>query len=139
MTPDDLAALHARCFTIPRPWSAAEITDVLTMPGAFLLTHRAGFLIGRVIANEAELLTVAVSPDARRQGVGRDLLRRFTHAAREKGAACAFLEVAHDNAAARALYHGAGWEQVGRRKRYYAGHIDAVIMRVTLGSDTKCG
>ena len=66
MTPEDLAALHARCFDSPRPWSADEIASLLAGRGTFLLEAPHGFLMGRAIAGEAELLTVAVDPQARR-------------------------------------------------------------------------
>ncbi|MDO5658952.1 MAG: GNAT family N-acetyltransferase [Paracoccus sp. (in: a-proteobacteria)] len=132
MTPDDLAALHARCFTTPRPWGPAEMADMLSAPGVFLLPAPQGFLIGRTIADEAELLTLAVAPEARRGGIGRALVTRFAHAARDRGATAAFLEVAADNAPALALYHRAGWQDAGRRRGYYAPDLDAIIMRLDL-------
>ena len=119
MTPDALATLHACCFTTPRPWSAAEFADFLGAPMCFLLTEPAGFLLGRVIADEAELLTVAVDPAARRQGMGARLLAGFAATAKARGAATAFLEVAAGNAPAQALYAQAGWVTAGRRKAYY--------------------
>lgn len=119
MTPDDLAALHARCFVTPRPWTAAEFADLLAAPGAFLLTESSGFLLGRVIAGEAELLTVAVDPLARRQGSGRALVLQFAAEARARGAQSAFLEVAEGNEPARALYAACGWQAAGRRRGYY--------------------
>ncbi|WP_134678373.1 ribosomal protein S18-alanine N-acetyltransferase [Paracoccus ravus] len=130
MTSDLLADLHLRCFaTHPRPWSAAEIEDLLASHLNFLLIRPQGFLIGRTVADEAELLTVAVSPEARRQGVARSLLSEFRDTARMRGATEAFLEVASDNAGARALYLSEGWADVGQRRNYYAPGIDAVLMR----------
>ena len=108
MRPAVLAALHARCFTMPRPWSEAEFAELLESPHAFLVTAPGGFLLGRVIAGEAELLTVAVAPESRRRGTGRALLQAFSEAARARAADTAFLEVAEDNAPARALYRAAG-------------------------------
>lgn len=119
MTPDGLAQLHAACFTTPRPWSAAEIAGLVASPLVFVLGDPRGFVMGRVIADEAELLTLAVAPGARRQGRGAALLAGFEAAARDRGAATAFLEVAADNAAARALYLGAGWIPAGKRRGYY--------------------
>jgi ribosomal-protein-alanine N-acetyltransferase len=133
MTSDFLADLHLRCFRAhPRPWSAAEIEDLLSSQLNVLLQRPQGFLIGRTVADEAELLTVAVSPNARRQGVARDLLAEFSDTARERGAVEAFLEVASDNDAARALYLSDGWANVGLRRNYYAPGIDAVLMRRAL-------
>ncbi|MBZ4690253.1 MAG: rimI [Cereibacter sp.] len=131
MTPDALAALHGRVFTVPRPWSAAEIAGLLDSAGVFLLTEPQGFLMGRAIAGEAELLTLAVAPEARRQGIGARLVAGFLTEARARQAESAFLEVAADNGAALALYDAAGFRQAGRRRGYYAtaaGPVDALVL-----------
>ena len=130
--PAALAALHARCFTVPRPWTPAEFADLLAGQGAFLLTRPEGFLLGRALAGEAELLTLAVDPDRRRQGAGRRLLAQFEASARRMGADTAFLEVAAGNVAARALYAAGGWLEAGRRPRYYGPAEDAIVMRLDL-------
>ncbi|MFN3527237.1 MAG: GNAT family N-acetyltransferase [Paracoccus sp. (in: a-proteobacteria)] len=135
--PAALAHLHARCFTRPRPWSEAEFTSMLGTRGTFLLTRQAGFLLGRALAGEAELLTLAVDPDARRAGIGSDLTAEFATAARAAGATDAFLEVASDNAAARALYAAQGWLEAGLRRGYYGPGVDAVVMRLALGADQE--
>ena len=137
MTPADLAALHARCFTTPPPWSEAAFASFLTDPLAFLLVEGdAAFLLGRAVAGEAELLTLAVAPESRRLGLGRKLLARFLYQARLRGAASAFLEVAEDNAPARALYTAQGFADVGRRPAYYARpdgtRIAAIAMQRSL-------
>lgn len=143
MTPEALAALHARCFTTPRPWSAGEFAQLLDSPRCFLLTRPQdgppntplGFLLGRVIADEAELLTLAVAPEARRAGLGRDLTREFAATSRARGATGAFLEVAADNRAARALYAGLGWREAGRRRGYYGPGRDALVLSLALAAD----
>lgn len=131
MTPQELAALHAQCFTTPRPWSAREFTSILSH--AFLIETPHAFLIGRVIADEAELLTLAVAPHARRTGTGMGLVADFLGRAAGAGAVDAFLEVAQDNAAARALYAQAGFLEAGRRKAYYTApdgtKSDALVLR----------
>jgi ribosomal-protein-alanine N-acetyltransferase len=133
MAADDLATLHLRCFSShPRPWSAPEFEDLLESPLNFLLIRPQGFLLGRAVAGEAELLTLAVAPEARRQGIASSLLRDFTAASRARGAEQAFLEVAAGNAGAIALYAGRGWESTGRRRNYYATGIDAILMRILL-------
>lgn len=127
-----MAALHARCFTTPRPWSAAEIAALLADPLVFCLTEPTGFLMGRAVAGEAELLTLAVDPAARRQGTGRRLVAGFLAESARRGAESCFLEVAAQNAAARALYAAAGFVTAGTRRGYYrdgAGKAgDALIM-----------
>jgi len=132
VTPDDLARIHAACFTRPRPWSAAEFEALLHDPSVFLLTQPDAFLLGRIVLDEAELLTLATAPAARRQGHARALLQRFTDTASQRGAICGFLEVASDNQPAQALYHGDGWLQAGVRPGYYAPGIDALILRKAL-------
>ena len=137
MTPADLAALHARCFTTPRPWTEVEFADFLADPLAFLLVEGdAGFLLGRAVAGEAELLTLAVTPEARRRGLGQRLVSRFLYQARLRGADSAFLEVAADNLAAQSLYVRAGFAPAGRRRGYYrtasGESLDALVLRRVL-------
>ena len=136
MTPDALAALHARCFKTPRPWSAAEFTSLLAGNGVFLTATKTGFALGREIAGEVELLTLAVDPAHQKQGFGRQLLNQFETTAFNRGAQIAFLEVACTNAAAIQLYQSAGYTESGKRPAYYTApsgpKIDAVVMRKPL-------
>jgi len=90
-----------------------------------------GFAIGRAAAGEAELLTLAVAPDARRKGHGRRLVAAFEAEAARRGARTAFLEVAMTNHAARTLYTRLGYSVTGRRPGYYGDSdqtIDALVM-----------
>lgn len=136
MTADELAAIHGRAMSVPPAWSAETIQGFLDFPGAVLATTSAGFALGRVVVDEAELLTLAVSPEARRQGQARFCLVGFEDMARQKGATRLFLEVAATNEAARALYASAGFSVDGVRPNYYqtkAGDaIDAIVMSKTL-------
>lgn len=140
MTPEALAVLHGLCFAHPRPWSAGEFTALLGAPGVFLCAGEKSFALGRVVAGEAELLTLAVHPDAQRAGLGRARLAAFEAEARTRGAEKAFLEVAADNAPALALYRSAGYGQTGARRGYYttaAGQpVDALVLVKTL---RQCG
>jgi [ribosomal protein S18]-alanine N-acetyltransferase len=134
VTPEALAALHARSFRVPAPWSAADFSSLLADPLVFLLVEGdAGFLLGRAVAGEAEILTIAVAPDARRRGLGRKLVERFLYQARLRGAERAFLEVSAENAAGIALYESAGFSAAGRRKGYYLSPgspaIDALVLQ----------
>lgn len=133
MTPEALATLHARCFRMPPPWSATDFAGFLDDPLAFLLVEGdAGFLLGRAVAGEAELLTLAVAPEARRRGLARKLVSRFLYQARLRGAERAVLEVAVDNAPAIALYESVGFSPAGLRRGYYRApdgqRTDALVL-----------
>jgi ribosomal-protein-alanine N-acetyltransferase len=136
MTPEKLAAIHERAMDVPRPWSAVGFEAILKHPGRILTVHGAGFALGRVILDEAELLTLAVDPKQQRKGIGRICLDNFHAEAREQGATKAFLEVAATNEPARALYLGAGYQKTGVRKAYYRAsddsRIDAILMTKSL-------
>lgn len=136
MTPDQLADLHARCFETPRPWSADEFEHL--QKTCFLLEADAGFLLGRVIADEAEVLTLAVAPEARRAGIGSGLVADFLAQSKSRNANTAFLEVAADNENAQSLYRRHGFAEAGRRRAYYTrpdgSKVDAVIMTCPLTS-----
>ncbi|MFN6977669.1 MAG: GNAT family N-acetyltransferase [Gemmobacter sp.] len=138
-TPAALAALHARCFVRPRPWTAEGFAAALAAPGGFLCEGPAGFALGRALAGEAELLTLAVDPGLRRQGHAASLLAAFEAEAARRGAGRAFLEVAADNAPARALYAAAGWLQAGLRRGYYGAGIDALILDKPLKRPAQSG
>jgi ribosomal-protein-alanine N-acetyltransferase len=121
MTPEALARLHAAAFAgIDRPWTAEEFAALLDGPTALLLGDARAFLLARTVADEAEILTLATDPAHRRRGLASALLAAFHQEARARGARRAFLEVAEDNAPARALYSAAGYLQAGRRPAYYA-------------------
>ena len=140
MTPDALADLHARCFKTPPPWSAQDFAGFIVDPLAFLLVEGdAGFLLGRAIAGEAELLTLAVAPEARRRGLGRKLLARFQYQASLRAAERAFLEVSAENAPAIALYESAGFTRVGQRRGYYQTPLGQRIDALVLARDLPSG
>jgi len=124
-----LAALHGACFA--ESWDAVAIADLLSSPGAFAYHGENGFVLARVAAVEAEILTLAVAPHARGQGLGRALLGSAMEGALKRGAEALFLEVGADNPHALALYAGLGFARVGMRKGYYAG-ADALVLRLSL-------
>jgi len=138
----DLADLHDKAFD--RPWTALEFEDLLKSPGVFAVLGEAGdpaeakgFILCRSIAGEAEILTIAVDPAARRRGWGAALVEIAAGVAAETGAEALFLEVAVDNAAAVALYQSTHFAKVGVRKGYYPhpdGAKDAVVMRRALNT-----
>ncbi|HKY17293.1 MAG TPA: GNAT family N-acetyltransferase [Rhizomicrobium sp.] len=124
-----LAALHAACFD--KAWDADAIRSMCASPGTFVFWEQNGFVMARVAAGEAEILTLAVDPKARGRGLGRKLLDAAIAKATELGAQAMFLEVGSDNPHALALYAGLGFTKVGMRKAYYDGR-DAQLLRLSL-------
>ncbi len=129
-----LAAIHAAAFPPRERWGADAMALQLGLPGAFgLIDARGGMVLARVAADEAEILTVAVLPEARRQGLGRSLLEAAAEQAVARGAVALFLEVSTANGPAQALYATCGFVPVGRRRRYYPDGADALVLRRALG------
>jgi ribosomal-protein-alanine N-acetyltransferase len=130
-----LAVLHASAFD--RPWSEAEMLDLMD-GGAAALATDVGFLLIRLTGEEAEVLTLAVRPEARGRGLGRALIEAALAHARAAGASGMFLEVAADNAPALALYERAGFARLGTRRGYYprpgGPAVDALTLRCALNS-----
>lgn len=130
-----LAALHSEAFE--QGWSAREFRELLAMPGAkAIIAHEAGvpqaFLLARQAADEAEIVTIATRPAARRLGIARQLLAFWMAQAAAQGVRQVFLEVAVTNSAALGLYAALGFAEAGRRKGYYRrGNTaqDAIVMR----------
>ena len=126
----DLPAVMAVMETAFEPrfgeaWTAAQCAGLLPMPGVWLTIARAGeepvgFALSRLVAGEAELLLLAVKPDARGRGVGKSLLDHFEKAAIGRGAERLHLEVRDGNTAVN-LYEASGFTLAGRRRRYYSG------------------
>jgi tRNA threonylcarbamoyladenosine biosynthesis protein TsaB len=117
-----LASIHAAAFE--EGWSAQSLGELMTSAGAIVLVTASGaklfgFVLARVAADEAEILTIAVAPQYRRVGIGKELLLAAADAAVQKGAQVLFLEVSRENIAARGLYAGGGFEEVGARPAYY--------------------
>ena len=132
MTPAEMAALHAKCFTTPRPYKTSEFESTLKGIGVFAITRPHGFLIGRVIADQSELITLAVDPDFRRQGIARELVDAFIGTSHRMGAEMAFLEVSETNTAAQTLYESFDFIENDRRVGYYrtpkGSRLDAITM-----------
>lgn len=131
-----LSQLHRASFH--RGWGTDEFEQILIERNA--LAHRLrlggatiGFIVSRIAADEAEILSVAVAHKHRGRGFSRDLLRTHLGHLAGHGLKTVFLEVEENNRPARALYERAGFRVVGRRERYYkdAGgeQLNAVVMR----------
>ncbi|KAB7742596.1 ribosomal-protein-alanine N-acetyltransferase [Parvibaculum sedimenti] len=133
-----LAHVHATGFD--EPWGTEAIRDIIAMPGTFGLMAKAGehipgFVLARVAAGEAEILTIAVAESHRRRGLGRRLMEEAAAASLAGGASVLFLEVAEDNPAAIALYRNLGFTTVGRRPGYYRRSGSASVAALTMRLD----
>lgn len=129
-----LAEIEKACFHAP--WSESMLREELGK-GIFLVAERDGQAVGYVgcqtVLDEGYITNVAVSPDARRQGIARTLIEKLTAEARAAGLAFVTLEVRVSNAPAIALYEGAGFGRVGVRKNFYTAPTeDAVLMTLFL-------
>jgi ribosomal-protein-alanine N-acetyltransferase len=106
-------------------WTRSQCAGILPMAGVALILaddgesgSAVGFSLFRSVANESELLLLAVSPNYRRRGVGRKLLQDFLSRARTRGSTRVHLEVREGNPAIQ-MYRHAGFEPIGRRRNYY--------------------
>lgn len=141
MTPARMAAIHAAAFgDRGQVWPEAAIEAMLARaPIRWVAAGADGFAILQVLPPEAELLTIAVDPAAQGRGVGTALLRAAMSRARLCGARTMWLDVAEDNAPARALYARAGFAETGRRPGYYARTrgkaVDALLLSRGLAAE----
>jgi [ribosomal protein S18]-alanine N-acetyltransferase len=131
-----IAAVHAASFQ--RGWSEEEFHRLLT--DRDVVAHRAtigrtliGFILSRLTAGEAEILSVAIAPNWRGRGFARPLLDLHLRRLAGLGAHTVFLEVGEQNAPACRLYRHAGFYEVGRRQGYYDSGAAAVVLRRDLG------
>lgn len=141
-TPHDLDAIMAverRCFPTDA-WSPQAMSEELSSPhGRYLVDEHEGSVIGyggvRALrgSRDADIQTIAFDEEHRGTGRGRALLRALLAAAAERGAREVFLEVRADNPGAEGLYRSEGFEEIGRRPRYYQpDDVDAIVMRLAL-------
>jgi [ribosomal protein S18]-alanine N-acetyltransferase len=130
------AAVHAQSFQ--RGWSEPEFQRLLADRNA--VGHRAsfgqtcaGFILSRLAAGEAEILSVAIAPPYRGRGYARPLLDTHLRRLAGLGARTVFLEVGEQNTPACRLYRRAGFREVGRRQGYYDTGATALVLRRDLG------
>jgi ribosomal-protein-alanine N-acetyltransferase len=117
-------------------WNAGQCLGIMSLPDVWLTfaedgERTIGFALSRFMIDEAELLLLAVEPDARCHGVGRALIERTAQIAVGKGANRLLLEVRDGNHALD-LYHDAGFREIGRRRDYYRGTDGAMRDALTL-------
>ena len=121
------------------PWTAGIFRDCLRADYIAWVLERDGVLLGYFLmslaAGEAHVLNICVAPGQQGQGLGRRMLRSLVHLARARGAQRIFLEVRPSNRGAIALYDQEGFNEIGRRPRYYPardGREDALVMAMEL-------
>lgn len=132
-------------------WNRRQVADALAMPGTHALiadatgalipdnstpaAELAGFVLTRHVLDEEELLLIAVTPEARRRGVGAALIEQLFQVARTRGTARVFLEMRRGNPAIH-LYHKLGFEPIGERRNYYrmanGERLDAITFARTI-------
>lgn len=127
----DIVLITSQSFSIP--WSASSliesiknsnsVTKVADLDGEIV-----GYILLRIISDEAEILSIAVKPSFRGLGIGRSLLDAILEELKSKVKKC-FLEVRKSNRVAIALYENSGFEICGNRKNYYIQpQEDALLM-----------
>jgi ribosomal-protein-alanine N-acetyltransferase len=133
-----IAALHAASFR--RGWSEQEVEGLLT--DRHVIAHRAmvgsamaGFIMSRLVEDEAEILSVAVAGQRRGRGLARNLLNLHLRRLAALGARAVFLEVDEHNAAAIRLYDRAGFHEISRRPNYYPGPGGQAVAALVLRRD----
>lgn len=140
MRREDLnAVLEIELRAYPFPWTRGIFNDCLRVDHPAWVLHEGDRIVGygvlSVAADEAHVLNVCVDPDLQSRGHGRRLLRALVQLARGRSAQRLFLEVRPSNRAAIALYHDEGFNEIGRRPRYYPAHDgreDALVMALEL-------
>lgn len=128
-----IAKLEQICFS--DPWSEASIKSELNNPLSYWLVADdngtiAGYVGSQSVLDSADMMNIAVAPEYRRRGVGRMLINNLISYLREQKVIALLLEVRVSNMAAISLYQKFGFQQVGRRPRYYHNpREDALIFR----------
>lgn len=122
---DELSNLHKKCFP-NKPWSADDFRD-LKKSGCEIIMSQNGFIVYRIAADEAEIITIGVNPEMRRNGIASAMISIVEKSIKNQGVSKIFLEVASTNEPAKKLYETCGFKTVGTRPKYYDG-VDAILM-----------
>jgi ribosomal-protein-alanine N-acetyltransferase len=135
---DDLSAVAAiEQDSFADPWTKRSFEELLRSPAAIFLVARlpdsetvSGYVVALAVADQAEILNLAVVDPARRHGLGGALLDVAIEAVSARGAREIFLDVRESNKPARGLYESRGFTALGRRGRYYRNPVeDALVLR----------
>ncbi len=137
---DEIMEIERRAY--PFPWSRGIFRDCLQAGYPGLVMEQddvaVGYAVVSLAADEAHVLNICVAPERQSRGLGRTLLRALVKLACDRGARRIFLEVRPSNGPAIALYHSEGFNEIGRRPRYYPaenGREDALVMAMELFFD----
>ncbi len=134
-----LAALERIAFT--DPWSRGDFADCLRNGWPIYVAENGaapiGYIVGRAVVDQGEILNLGVALAVRRRGIGTALVRTLLGEFARRGVVSAFLEVRESNIPAQQLYESFGFEEVGRRPRYYQRPMeDAVVLRAAISADS---
>jgi ribosomal-protein-alanine N-acetyltransferase len=134
ITADDLAAVHNIEQQTPSPWSMSQLEgDFFTTTGLQLICRLAvkdqicGFIIGRTVADEAEILKIATDRDFRQRGAAEQLIKAFLPLLRDKDIKSCHLELRSANLPTRRLYEKFDFLVTGSRKNYYTDPDDDAV------------
>jgi len=122
---NELANLHKKCFP-NKPWSADDFRD-LKKSGCEIIMSQNGFIVYRIVVDEAEIITIGVNPEKRRGGIASAMVGIIEKNLKNQCVKKIFLEVASNNIPAQKLYENCGFKAVGLRPKYYDG-VDAILM-----------
>ena len=128
-----VAELEALCFS--DPWSEKSVASELTNPLSCWLVaveddRLAGYVGSQTVMEETDMMNVAVHPDFRRRGIAEDLVVALIEELKKRQSHCLTLEVRASNEPAKNLYEKLGFNQIGRRLKYYRNpREDALILR----------
>lgn len=136
------AVLRIEQLAYPFPWTRGIFRDCLQAANPAWVMHDQGEMVAYGVlslsADEAHVLNICVAPERQSRGYGRYLMRALMQLARDRGAHRIFLEVRPSNLPAIGLYHAEGFNEIGRRPRYYPaqhGREDALVMAMELLPD----
>ena len=136
----DLVCLEQSCFSVP--WTQAMFAGELANPVTiYRVILHAGVPVAYMgmwcVADEGQITNVAVSSEHRRKGLAKQLINEMITTAQERNLSVLTLEVRAGNLAAICLYESFGFQQVGRRKLYYEGKEDALLMTLFLKGENE--
>ena len=136
MTPAEMAQIHSAAFHNARAWNVQEFETLIAQNTTVFATDGQAFVLGRVILDEAEILTLACLPEVQRRGHARAALLLFESQLISRGCETIFLDVAEDNESAIRLYQSTGFATISSRPAYFlrknGDSVSGLVMRKNL-------